>query len=122
MNGNVREAENYIAKASGSTKIGEAVGLLHLAQGNYAQAGQDMADVVSNNAALVQILNKDYTKAEQTLGKIEAKDAMTDYLRAVLYARKGNNGVAGTFLRSALQKDAMLKAYADRDLELKNVK
>ena len=122
MKGNVAEAEDYIGRASGSPDIAEALGNLHLAQGNYAQAEQDFGEAASNGAALAQILNKNYTKAEQTLGQIENKDAMTDYLRAVLYARKGNNGVAGTFLRSALNKDESLKAYADRDLELKNVK
>ena len=66
-------------------------------------------------------MNKNFAKAEQTLGKVKPADAMTDYLRAVLYARKGNNGVAGTFLRSALSKDPSLKAYADRDLEMKKV-
>ncbi len=78
--------------------------------------------MASNNAALAQILNRNYTKAEQTLGKVEAKDAMTDYLRAVLYARKGNKGVAGTFLRSAISKDPALEAFAKRDLELLNVR
>lgn len=122
LNGNVSEAQNYIAKASGSQAAAEAVGVLHLAQGNYALAEQDFGEVASNNAALAQILNRNYTKAEQTLGKVEAKDAMTDYLRAVLYARKGNKGVAGTFLRSAISKDPALEAFAKRDLELLNVR
>ena len=60
-------------------------------------------------------------KAEQTLGKVRPIDATTDYLRAVLYARKGNNGVAGTFLRSAIGKNPALQSYADRDLELRNI-
>ena len=122
MNGNVAEAQNYIASASGSPATAEAVGLLHLAQGNYALAEQDFGELASNNAALAQILNRNYTKAEQTLGKVENKDAMTDYLRAVLYARKGNKGVAGTFLRSAISKDSSLEAFAKRDLELTNVR
>lgn len=122
MNGNVAEAQNYIASASGSPVTAEAVAVLHLAQGNYALAEQDFGELASNNAALAQILNRNYTKAEQTLGKIENKDAMTDYLRAILYARKGNKGVAGTFLRSAISKDSTLEAFAKRDLELTNVR
>jgi hypothetical protein len=77
--------------------------------------------VNSNSAALTQILNKDYAKAEQTLGRVRGADAVTDYLRAVLYARKGNNGVAGTFLRSALKKDPSLQSYAEGDLQLRKV-
>lgn len=121
LNGNIADAETFIGRASGSDNIAEVLGNLHLAQGNYALAEQDFSGVSSNSAALVQILNKNYAKAEQTLGKITNKDAMTDYLRAVLYARKGNNGVAGAFLRSAIEKDPSLQAYAARDLELKNI-
>ena len=121
LNGNIADAETFIGRASGSDNIAEVLGNLHLAQGNYVLAEQDFANVSSNSAALVQILNKNYAKAEQTLGKITNKDAITDYLRAVLYARKGNNGVAGAFLRSAIEKDPSLQAYAARDLELKNI-
>ena len=121
MNGRVAEAEDFISRASGSPDIAQVLGNLHLAQGNYVLADQDFDQVVSNSAALSQILNKNYAKAEQTLGKIRPADAITDYLRAVLYARKGNNGVAGTFLRSAIEKDRSLQTYADRDLELKKV-
>lgn len=121
LNGNIADAETFIGRASGSDNIAEVLGNLHLAQGNYVLAEQDFANVSSNSAALVQILNKNYAKAEQTLGKITNKDAITDYLRAVLYARKGNNGVAGAFLRSAIDKDPSLQAYAARDLELKNI-
>ena len=121
LNGNITDAETFISRASGSDNIAEVLGTLHLAQGNYVLAEQDFANVSSNSAALVQILNKNYAKAEQTLGKITNKDAITDYLRAVLYARKGNNGVAGAFLRSAIDKDPSLQAYAARDLELKNI-
>ena len=121
MNGRVAEAEDFISRASSSPDIAQVLGNLHLAQGNYVLADQDFDQVVSNSAALSQILNKNYAKAEQTLGKIRPADAITDYLRAVLYARKGNNGVAGTFLRSAIEKDRSLQTYADRDLELKKV-
>ena len=121
MNGRVTEAEDYIGRASGSPDIAEVLGNLHLAQGNYVLAEQDFDRVISNSAALAQILNKNFAKAEQTLGRVKPADGITDYLRAVLYARKGNNGVAGTFLRSALSKDSSLKDYAERDLELKKV-
>ena len=121
MNGRVTEAEDYIGRASGSPDIAEVLGNLHLAQGNYVLAEQDFDRVISNSAALAQILNKNFAKAEQTLGRIKPADGSTDYLRAVRYARKGNNGVAGTFLRSALSKDSSLKDYAERDLELKKV-
>ena len=97
------------------------VGNLHLAQGNYAQAEQDFAKVNSNSAALAQILNKNYSAATNTLANIKNGDAMTDYLRAILLARQGNNAEAATALRSAVAKDASLAQYAANDLELANV-
>ena len=82
-------------------------------------AQQDFKDVDSNSAALAQILNKDYAQAAKTLRNIQNADGMTDYLQAIVNARQGNNDAAASFLRSAIQKDPSLKAYADNDLEFK---
>ena len=119
--GDAQTAETYIAKASSANGLAEVVGNLHLAQGNYAQAEQDFAKVNSNSAALAQILNKNYSAATNTLANIKNGDAMTDYLRAILLARQGNNAEAATALRSAVAKDASLAQYAANDLELANV-
>ena len=75
----------------------------------------------SNSAALAQILNKNYQAAATTLNNVANPDAMTDYLKAVLNARQGNNSAAATALRAAVAKDASLAAYAAKDLELRNV-
>ena len=119
--GDGQTAETYIAKASSANGLAEVVGNLHLTQGNYAQAEQDFAKVNSNSAALAQILNKNYSAATNTLANIKNGDAMTDYLRAILLARQGNNAEAATALRSAVAKDASLAQYAANDLELANV-
>ena len=52
-----------------------------------------------------------------TLGNIENKDGVTDYLQAILNARQGNNDAASSYLKSALQKDPSLSTYANNDLE-----
>ena len=117
--GDVKAAENYIGQAGNASGLAEALGNLHLAQGNYALAEQDFNGVNSNSAALAQILNKNYAKAAQTLKNVEKTDGMTDYLQAIVSVRQGNTDVAESFLRSAIQKDASLKAYADNDLEFK---
>ena len=119
--GDFRNAENYIGKAANAYNLAEALGNLHLAQGNYALAAQDMKDVVSNSAALAQLLTKDYAKAAQTLKAIKNGDAITDYLQAIVCARQGNDGMAGYFLRQAVQKDPSLVTYSNNDLELRNV-
>ncbi len=119
--GDVKTAETYISKASNANGLAEVLGNLHLAQGNYAQAEQDFAKVNSNSAALAQILNKNYSAASSTLSNIKNPDGMTDYLKAILYARQGNNSEAATALRSAVSKDPSLAQYAANDLELANV-
>lgn len=117
--GDTQTAENLIAKSAGAYGLLEALGNLHLAQGNYALAQQDFGYHPSNSAALAQLLNKDYERAQRTLKNVKDPDAMTDYLAAIVQARQGNRDAAASFLRSAIQKDPSLKAYADKDLEFK---
>lgn len=119
--GDIQTAETYIAKANGANGYGEAIGNLHLAQGKYAQAEQDFKNVNSNSAALAQILNKNYSAAANTLNNVKNADAMTDYLKAILNARQGNNSAASTALRSAISKDPKIAEYAANDLELVNI-
>lgn len=117
-NGNIAEAETDIARASGASTVGEALGNLSIAKGNFAQAEADFQGVESNSAALAQLLNKNYNAAIETLDAVAHPDAMTSYLHAVVAARKGNKFAAKSYLEEALQKDPSLKEYADNDLEL----
>jgi Flp pilus assembly protein TadD len=119
QNGDLNAAENYIAKASSANGVQEVIGNLHLAQGKYAQAEQDFAKINSNSAALAQILNKNYAAAATTLKNIQAPDAMTEYLKAILAARTGNKSDVANALQAAYAKDASLRQYAEKDLELK---
>lgn len=119
--GDIQTAETYIAKGNGANGYAEALGNLHLAQGNYAQAEQDFMKVNSNSAALAQILNKNYSAAGKTLDNVKNADAITDYLKAVLNARQGNNGAAVAALRSAISKNPKLADYAAKDIELINI-
>ena len=118
--GDVKAAENYLGQAGNAQGLAEALGNLHLAQGNYSLAEQDFNGVNANSAALAQIMNKNYAKAAQTLKNVQKADGMTDYLQAIVNARQGNADAAQSFLRSAIQKDPSLKAYAANDLEFKN--
>lgn len=119
--GNIAAAQTSIAKASGTEGMSTVYGILYLAKGNYAQAAAELSSTTSNTAALAQLLNSDYAMARQTLQGVEDKDAMTDYLSAIVCARQGNNGDAEQYLKSAIQKDPTLATYAKDDLELLNV-
>ena len=120
--GDLKTAEQYIAAATGANGLGEVLGNLHLAQGNYAQAEQDFADIYSNSAALAQILNKNYASAAVTLKYVKNADAATEYLKSILSARMGNLDDAAESLRKALAKDPSMASYAANDLELTKVK
>lgn len=120
--GDVQGAERLIAKASGSENVQSALGALNIAKGNYAQAEKDFGKQNTNTAALAQIMNKNYDAASKTLDKVENPNAMTDYLHAIVAARRGNKFAANSYLKEALQKDPSLKQYAEQDLELSLLK
>ena len=118
QNGDVKTADLYIASATGANGLSEVLGNLNLAKGNYAQAEQDFGNNISNSAALAQILNKHYAAAEATLKQIRQADAVTDYLRAIVYTHLGNTTDAREALSKATGKDERLARYAENDLEL----
>lgn len=118
-NGDLANAENLIAKGSSANGVNEILGNLYLAQGKYVQAEQQLSQVNTNSAALAQIMNKNYSGAAKTLKNVQNPDAMTEYLKAVLASRTGKAADAATALKDALAKDASLRQYADKDLELK---
>ena len=122
VNGDVQEAERAISKSANSENVKAALGALNIAKGNYAQAEQDFGKTTSNTAALAQLLNKNYDAAAKTLDKVQNPNAMTDYLHAVVAARRGNKFAASSYLKEALQKDPSLKQYAENDLELSLLK
>ncbi|MCM1515756.1 MAG: hypothetical protein NC080_04980 [Paraprevotella sp.] len=116
-NGEVAKAETLMGQASGCDTYNEILGNLNIAKGNYTQAQQNLNDAKTNSAALVQILCKDYAKAEKTLSAIQTPDATTSYLKAILAARTNDANAVKNNLKVAFAGDASLKARAANDLE-----
>lgn len=96
------------------------LGVFAIKEGDYTKAAQLMNNKNCDyNTALVQVLNKDYTAAQNTLNCIEHVDAQTAYLKAVLAARmKDENGVY-SHLENAINLNAAYKKTAKRDAEFK---
>ena len=115
--GDKSAAESYLGKASGAKELGETMGNLYIAQGQYERAVNSFGDAKTNSAALAQILAKDYNKAKNTLAGVEKPDAYTDYLMAVLGARTNNLSMLTSSLKSAVAKDSSLAKKAATDLE-----
>ena len=117
IKGDKAAAEAYFGKAAGTKELGESMGNLYIAQGQYERAVNSFGDAKTNSAALAQILAKDYNKAKNTLANVERPDAYTDYLMAVLGARTNNASMVTSSLKSAVAKDASLAKKAATDLE-----
>lgn len=115
--GDAATAEQYLGKATDSKNYNEVKGYLNTAKGDYAQAAQDLNGVSSNGAALAQILNKDYNSASNTLSNLKKADATTDYLKAIVAARTGNESDVMSNLKSAISKDPSYAKRAAKDLE-----
>ncbi len=120
LNGDYNRANQLFGTAAGVSELNDALGVYYLKTGDNAAAARAFGDSKSNNAALAQILTKDYSKAKQTLAGITTPDATTYYLMAVLGARTNNEPMLNTNLRQAIRLDSKLADKARKDLEFRN--
>lgn len=120
LNGDYAKANKYFGAATGVAELSDALGVYYLKQGDAAAAVKAFGDTKSNNAALAQILTKDYSKAKSTLAAINKPDATTYYLMAILGARTNNESMLNTNLRQAVRLDSSLAKKAIDDLEFAN--
>ena len=120
LQGNNAKANQYFGSAAGVEELAGALGTYYLKEGDAAAAERAFGNTKSNNAALAQILNKNYTKAKSTLGAIDTPDATTYYLMAILGARTNNESMLNTNLRQAIRLDNSLAKKALNDLEFAN--
>jgi tetratricopeptide (TPR) repeat protein len=117
INNDLDKAEELLGKASGAKNLNAALGLLYLKEGEYNKATEAFGNLKSNNAALAQLLVKDYSKASQTLAAIPNPDATTAYLAAIVAARTNNFNDVLTNLQTAIQRDKSMAQKAANDLE-----
>lgn len=120
INDDFKAANTSFGKAAGLEDLGEALGVLYLRQGDAAAAAKAFGSDKSNNAALAQILTKDYAKAKSTLAAISEPDATTYYLMAILGARTNNSQMVSSNLRQAIKLDPSVAKQAVSDLEFRN--
>lgn len=117
INGNLTAANSKLGQAAGATSLSDALGTYNLMNGDVAAAASAFGDTRSNNAAVAQILAKDYNKAKNTLSSITDPDATTYYLMAIVGARTNNDSMVKTNLRQAIRLDSSLADRAKSDLE-----
>ena len=115
-----RDANQKFGNASNLTEVNDALGTLYLMQGDVNAANQAFGNSKSNNAALAQILAKNYTQAKTTLAGVANPNATTYYLTAVLGARTNNESMVKDNLQKAVKLNPALSAKAAKDLEFAN--
>ncbi|MDE6802853.1 MAG: hypothetical protein K2J06_08820, partial [Muribaculaceae bacterium] len=115
-----RNANQYLGSAAGVDELGDALGTYYILTGDNAAAVKAFGNAKTNNAALAQILTRDYSRAKSTLGAITEPDATTYYLMAVLGARTNNDNMVNTNLRQAARLDREVARRALKDLEFAN--
>lgn len=120
IDGDYSKANEQLGKAGGVEATNEALGVYYLLNGDNTAAAKAFGETVSNNAALAQILCKDYSKAKRTLASITSPDATTYYLMAILGARTNNEGLVLSNLRQAAKLDNSLATKAQKDPEFAN--
>ena len=117
VNGNYDDAQSRFGNAAGVEELNEALGVYYLKKGDNAAAARSLRGVNTNNAALAQILTKDYSTAKKTLAAITQPDATTYYLTAVLGARTNNENMIVSNLRQAIKLDSKMAERAANDME-----
>lgn len=115
--GDVAKATSLIAQGSTLPGVGQVLGYLYLSQGDYAKAETTYGDYASNNAAVAQILNRNYSKALATLSAVAKPNALTEYLRAIIGARTNDASSAVAALQKAVALDPSLRTQIANDLE-----
>lgn len=117
LNGNLSAAAEQLGRAASVPEAGDALGVYYLQQGDLQKALKSFGQAKTNNAALAQILAKDYAAARNTLAAISIPDATTYYLGAVLGARTGSEKMVMSNLRQAVRLDSKMLDRARKDLE-----
>ncbi len=117
VNKDYAAANSKFSNAAGLDELGDALGVYYLNKGDNAAAVKAFGSSKSNNAALAQILTKNYSTAKNTLEGVANPDATTYYLTAVLGARTNNAQMVTSNLEKAIKLDDSLAAKALNDLE-----
>lgn len=119
LKGEKDKAVEYYDLATGAGKqVSNNQAVLKIKSGDYLKAVELYGSSETFNAALAQLLNGDANRALKTLNDVkDVEDPLLYYLKAIIGARSANSDLLMTNLRTAVDKDASLKAKAKTDIE-----
>ena len=110
------DAAVKLFKQSGTTEAKANLGTVSLLEGKYSEAASELAGTGSHNTAVAYILAGQLDKASAA---ITCNCPRSNYLRAIIAARKGNASDVAKYLEIA-KKNPALKARAEKDVEFAN--
>ena len=119
MTGDYAKAKDYLnqSKALGGD-VNYNMGIVNIYDGNYSEAVSNLSGYNCDfNLGLAQLLNKDYSAAENTFKCVEPKDADTYYLLAITAARQDNKENTLDYLGQSIKADAAIAQQAALDRE-----
>ena len=115
--GDRKLALSYFEKAGGLPEATYNKGIVSVRDGNYSDAVSQFGSNKGFNLALAQLLAGNAESVNATIDASNEKDmAICHYLKAVAAARKGDSKGLDS-LKTAIEKDASLKAIAKDDCE-----
>ncbi len=110
------DAAVKLFKQSGTTEAKANLGTVSLLEGKYSEAASELAGTGSHNTVVAYILAGQLDKASAA---ITCNCPRSNYLRAIIAARKGNASDVAKYLEIA-KKNPALKARAEKDVEFAN--
>lgn len=117
-NGNRTAAMDLYTKAGGAPETKYNMGIIEVRNGKYSDAVNDFGDFKGHNKALALLLSGNAAAVKETIDASNEKEmAYSYYLKAVTAARQANTSETISNLKTAIEKDNALKAYAKDDAE-----
>jgi len=114
------KAQDFLTKSytkEAKDETGYNLGVILIKQGKYSDAVTKFGSTASFNKALAQILNDKADGGTTTLKSVTSTDAYVYYLKAVAAAQQDKEADVLDNLKTAVGKNAALKAYAKNDME-----
>lgn len=119
MEGNIDEAEKLFTDAANAgNEVKYNLGIIAIIKNQYPAALEYLGGTDSFNQGLAALLNGKVDAAKNTFAKVES--AKGYYGRAIVGARLQEEATVLDNLRTAIGKDANLKARAKEDVEFRN--
>ncbi len=119
LEGNIDNAQNLFVQATNAgQEVKYNLGIISIVKGQYPAAVEYLGGTDSFNQGLAMLLSNRNDAAKNTFQKVE--EPMGFYGLAIVAARTGDENLLLNSLRTAVGKDASLKARAKKDLEFRN--